>query len=372
MSPRAHHRLPRHHGVNGFILPLTLWMIAIVGLLAATINVWVARAVANSHALAQRTQLELAQANVRNELTYMMGRRATSYRGLEVGPTVSVVTTSDFMSLVAGPTDSGRALKMDGRAYALESDPNIVLMIQDAAGLFNLNTLMPQTLRRVLLGFNIPDTQVNRLADTLQDYIDDDDLTRLAGAEKTQYERLNLRPPSNAFLVTPYEAQRALGWDKLDVLWKGDMESPMLTTCRGTAVNLNTAPAAVLMAIVPGMTRDKVDQLLVRRAQKPFRSTREFAAAADMLITDEPFLYSLIPGSCVVVDLIDKLSGQHTRFSLTLDRLSDTRPWRIDYAIRIPSQDRAALDRLHPEETFPTPESIDIAGERDPAAAIRQ
>lgn len=359
MNSVAQHRPLRSRGAFGFILPLTLWMIAILGLVASVINVWVGRTVADSRTLAQRVQMELVQSDVRNELVYMMARRPTSYRGLEIGPRVGAVSANNFIGLMSGALDSGRTLKMDGRPYSATDDPNIILKIQDAYGLLNLNTMAPQNLRRMLTVLDIPDPQINALTDTLLDYIDDDDLTRQAGAERTQYERLNLPPPSNAFLATPYEAQRALGWDKLDLLWKNDAESPILTTCRTGSLNLNTAPATALMATIPGMTRGKAEQVIARRQEKPFRGAREVGAVADLLMADEPFLYGFVPGPCMLVDIIDKRSGQRARFSLTLDRLSQTKPWRVDYEIRIPSEDRAALDQLSPESAFPTPESID-------------
>lgn len=372
MSPRAQHRLSQSQRVRGFILPLTLWMIAIAGLLASVINIWVGRAVANSQALSERVQMELAQSDIRNTLIYVWGRRPMSYRGLEVGPKIDMVAERDMIGLMSGPLDSGRALRLDGRAYSITDNPNIVVKLQDASGLLNFNAMMPETLRKVLTRFGLKETEVNRLTDTLLDYTDEDDLTRLAGAEKAQYERLNLLPPANAPLVTPYEVQRALGWGQLDVLWQNDLDTPMLTTCRGSALNLNTAPASVLMANIQGMTQEKAETALARREEKPFRSTREFSAAADVLITDEPFLYSFISGSCLLVDVIHKLSGQHVRFSLTLDRASQTRPWRIDYEIRIPSADRATLDQLDPKSAFPTPESIDLPGGRDGANTAGQ
>ena len=350
----------RRGDLRGFILPLTLWMIAIMGLLAATLNVWVASAVANSQALARRTRLELAQSNVRNELVYMLGTRPTSYRGLEVGTQISFANNSDFDAIMAGPSDSGHTLKFDGRPYTSESDPDVVVTLQDGTGLFNLNITTPTNLRRALTSFDIPDPEINRLIDTLLDYIDDDDFTRLAGAEKTQYARLGLAPPANGLLVTPFEAQRIVGWDKLNALWQADMEAPLLTTCRSAGFNPNTAPAAALIANVRGLTQEKADKVLAARAKRPFRNVREFGAAADILITDEPFFYTFIPGSCVIVDLIDKPSKLHTRFSLTLEPISQTRPWRVDYAIRIPAQYSAALDHLDPEAVFPTPESLDL------------
>lgn len=350
---------------EGFILPLTLWMIAIMGLVAAALNVWVGNAVANSRTLARRTQLELAQSNITNEVVYMLGTRPTSYRGLEVGPQITFADNNDFNAVMAGPSDSGRYLKFDARSYVSESNPDIVLTLQDGGGLLNLNIATPTNLRRTLTSFDIPEPEINRLIDTLLDYIDDDDLTRLAGAEKTQYARLGLAPPANGLLLTPFEAQRIIGWDKLDAIWKADMAAPLLTTCRGAGFNPNTAPAAALVANVRGLTRDKADQAVEARTKRPFRNIREFGAAADILITDEPFFYTFVPGTCFIVDLVDKPSGLHTRYSLTLEPTSLTRPWRVDYATRIPSQYRSALDHLDPEATFPTPESIDLSSGTD-------
>lgn len=359
-------------GNAGFILPLTLWMIAIIGLLATTINAWVATAVANAGALARRTELELAQSNIRNELVYMLGTRPISYRGLEIGPQSTVDNANDYNTIMAGPSDSGRYLRFDGRPYSAESDPDTVVMVQDGTGLLNLNIIISPNLRRALTTFDIPEPQINRLIDTLLDYIDDDQLTRLAGAEKTEYARLGKASPTNGLLVTPLEAQRVMGWDQLSALWEADLGTPLLTTCQAAGFNPNTAPPVALIASVRGLTQDKADKALAAREVRPFRNVREFGAAADLLITDEPFFYSFIPGRCVIVDMIDKRSGQHARFSLTLDPLSQTRPWRVDYAIKIPAHYRSALDRLDPEAIFPTPESMDLSPGPDDGKAKLQ
>jgi DNA uptake protein ComE-like DNA-binding protein len=351
---------PERSRVQGFILPLTLWMIAIMGLLASSLNIWVAKAVANATTLARSAELELAQANLRNELVYFLGARASSYRGLEVGPRVAAAGVQDFDTLMAGPQDSGRTVKFDGRPYISQSHPDIVIMVQDGTGLFNLNISTPQNLRRLLTSFDVEQTAINRMIDTLLDYMDDDDLTRLAGAESALYARQGMAPPVNGFLMSPYETQRVMGWERTKSLWEADLKSPLLTTCQSAGFNPNNAPPAALVANIRGMTGAKAEQVIAYRADKPFRNMREFGAAADLLVTDEPFFYTFIPGACSVVDLIDKRSGQHVRFSLTLEPISQTRPWRVDYATRIPDQYRDALDRLDPEAIFPTPESIDL------------
>ncbi len=356
----------------GFILPLTLWMIAIIGLLAASLNIWVANTVANSQALAQSTALELAQSNVRNELVYLMGTRPTSYRGLEVGVNMKFANVNDFNSVLAGPADSGRYLKLDARPYISESAPNIVVSVQDGSGLLNLNAVTPPNMRRALSNFDVPEADATRLIDSLMDYVDDDDFTRLAGAERTQYTRIGLLPPANGIMVSPMQAQRALGWDKMNSFWEADLKAPFLTTCQTGGFNPNNAPVPVLMANIRELTPAKADRVIAYRSEKPFRNIREFAAAADLLVNDEPFFYSFVPGPCMVVDLIDKVSGQHSRFSLTLEPTSDKRPWRVDYAVRIPSEYNSALDRLDPEAIFPAPESVDLPPGADGTKAKSQ
>ncbi len=352
----------RKSAASGFILPLTLWMIAIMGLVAASVNVWVARTVADSQALARRTELALTQSNIRNELVYLIGTRPVSTRGLEVGPEITFANINDFGAIMTGASDSGKTLKFDGRPYIVQNDPNMVVSIQDGTGLFNLNIATPTNLRRFLATFGVADTEANALIDALLDYVDDDDLTRLAGAEKTQYERAELPPPANGFLMTPFELQRVMGWEKLGELWKADMETPLFTTCQAAGFNPNTAPAQALIANVRGLTLEKAEQAVTARFDKPFRNIREFGAAADILVTDEPFFYTFLPGSCVIVDVMEKNTGQRTRFSLTLETTSQTRPWRVDYAITIPPQYRSALAHLDPQAIFPTPESIDLSG----------
>jgi hypothetical protein len=346
---------------HGFILPLTLWMIALTGLLAAALNVWVASAVANAESLARRIELQLAQSNLRNELVYLLGTRPTSFRGLEVGKNITFADGANFNAILAGPSDSGRYIKFDGRSYTSESTPDLVIAVQDGTGLINLNIATSVNLRRVLTSFDLPEAQVNRLIDTLLDYIDDDDFTRLAGAERTQYARLGLPAPANGLLMTPAEAQRVMGWDQLGSLWEADMASPLFTTCQSAGFNPNNAPPQALVSSVRGMTREKAEQVLAARSKRPFRNTAEFGAAADLLITDEPFFYTFIPGPCVVVDLVDKRSRQHARFALTLEPVSMTRPWRVDYATTIPAQYSPQLDHLDPEAVFPAPESVDPA-----------
>ena len=58
----------RSHNNSGFILALTLWVIATAGLAAAILAEWVSGAVENAQVLQDKVDSQLAFMNVRNEL----------------------------------------------------------------------------------------------------------------------------------------------------------------------------------------------------------------------------------------------------------------------------------------------------------------
>ncbi|MHB1206449.1 MAG: type II secretion system minor pseudopilin [Rhodospirillaceae bacterium] len=337
---------------------LTLWIIAFFGLGVAAINTWVSRAIDNARILKERAEGDLALANAKNEIIYAMGSRPMTYRGLEVGGDIKRPDISDMLGVMSADYASSRFVAFDGRPYVLESNPDYVVQLQDGRGLVNLNFISPELLRRLLALYDAPETLRNQLPDTLADWIDDDDLTRLSGAEKPDYERRNRLLPANAPLLTPREAQNILGWDQVPKLWEDDAKSPLLTTCAVSGFNPNTAPKAVLLAYVPGMTDQSAAAVVEKRMATQFQHARDFMAAADVVVPNEAFFFSVSPGNCVIVDFVNRASNERTRFSLSLIPLSQNQPWQVDYAFKIPSQYRGALDRADPGVTFPAPEAL--------------
>ena len=364
-SENANMNVDAYHSGNsnaaatkGFVLPLTLWMIALFGLGVAAINTWVSNAVENARTLQQKSEADLTASNITNELVYAMATRPMSYRGLEVGSGMISPDPSDAMSMMSSNYQSSDYVAFDGRAYIPESNTDYVVHLQDGRGLLKLQGTAPEPLRRMLALFNVPETLRNRLPDTLADWVDDDDLTRLTGAEKSDYERRRRFPPTNGNLLTPMEAQNILGWDEIPEVWEADMQTPLFTTCRITGFNPNTAPETVLLSYISGLTKDNALRVIEQRRNAPFRNAQEFMAAAGFLSSAEPFFFSVIPGNCVIVDLVYRESGRRTRFSLSLVPTSQNKPWQVDYAFEIPSKFSGTPDGLDPQLTFPTPETL--------------
>jgi hypothetical protein len=333
-----------------------------MGLGIAAVNAWVTVAAENAFALQAKVSDELALANFKNELVYALGTRQMSYRGLEVGDNmqeqVDEPASGSLEGMMGATKETTQYIAMNGRPYALQADPDYIVQIYDGRGLLNFNFVQTTILQRFLGFFGATDTQLNQLPDTLGDWTDADDLARLSGAEKVDYQRLSRHLPSNAALLTPMEVQSAMGWDKLPSLWEADLKEPLLSTCPLSGFNPNTAPEMILLAYIPGMTKDTTAQVVKERAVHPFAGARDFMAAANVLLPNEAFFLSFIPGTCMVVDVTNRTTHEKTRFSLTLLRTSQGQPWQVDYVFHIPSQYRRETDVINPEVTFPTPEAI--------------
>ena len=357
---------------GGFILVLTLWIIAFFGLGVAAINIWVSRAIENARVLKERAEGDLALSDAKSEIIYAVGTRPMTHRGLETGRDLKQPDITDMMSVMAADYASASFIAFDGRPYVLQSNPDYAVQLQDGRGLVNLNFVTPDVLRRLLAFYETPETLRNQLPDTLADWIDEDDLTHLAGAEKTDYERRSRLPPANAALLTPREAQNILGWDEVPKLWEDDMKSPILTTCAVSGFNPNTAPKAALLTYIPGLTDQSASTVVDKRLESQFRHARDFMTTADVIVPNEAFFFSVSPGNCTIVDFTNRVTNERVRFSLTLIPLSQNQPWQVDYAFRIPSQYRGALDRADPRVTFPTPEALaPDPSERNRALGLR-
>lgn len=350
---------------KGFVLPLTLWIIALFGLGIAAINSWVSTAVDNARVLQQKAEAELVFANIENELVYAMATRPMSPRGLEVGADITRLNTDDVMAQMAPTFQSSNYIAFDGRAYIPENNTDYLIHLQDGRGLLKLQAGAAAPIQRLLTLFDVPETLRNQLPDTLADWIDDDDLTRLAGAEASDYERRRRLSPTNAQLLTPMEAQSILGWDEISEIWAADLESPLLTTCSVTGFNPNTAPETVLLSYIPGLTKTAAAQVIERRQTEPFRHAREFMSAAGFLTAAEPFFFSVTPSNCVIVDIVHRETNRRTRHSISLVPTSQNKPWQVNYAIDIPSRYSRPSNDLDPQFTFPAPETINPGGDGD-------
>jgi general secretion pathway protein K len=238
-------RHPHHPRQRGFILVMTMWVLAAIAIAAS----YFAERVQTSLQLATARQSmndgQIALSDARADLLFRLATTPLTPYGLGNPPI---------------------AVALDSRPYRAG---DTVVQLQDARGLFNLNVFGDEQMQRFLATLGVPAEQRAGLIDTLRDYTDADDLRRLNGAESSQYKERGLPPPTNAMLMSPIELRNIIGWRDTPMLWqKSTQLLDLVNTDTESGINPNTAPWQVLTAL-PGVTKDIAKAIIDRRNIAP-------------------------------------------------------------------------------------------------------
>ena len=176
----------------------------------------------------------------------------------------------------------------------------------DQQGLFNLNNLLRgggadtaqlAGFRRLLGVLDLP----SGLADALADWLDaDGDVRSPAGAEDAHYQALDVPYlAGNRVLVDVDELALIRGFDAAVRARLRPFVSALPTSTR---LNVNTAPAEVLVTLAEGMRLDEARAIEAARTAAYFRNTAEFLARvpprltvsiADISVSSDYFLVHL-------------------------------------------------------------------------------
>ncbi len=174
--------------------------------------------------------------------------------------------------------------RFDGRelplAYATTESKitlpdNLAVRIYDHAGFINLRYLNVAQMRELLekrIGNDVE--KISELLDAWQDWIDNDELKRLNGAENEYYEEL--KPPyrpRNAMVETTEEI--LLIRDFAEVFKELELETAFTVYGNMSGVNPNLATKETL-SLLPGLSSAGVDKILERRQAKEFQNLAEF------------------------------------------------------------------------------------------------
>jgi len=185
--------------------------------------------------------------------------------------------------------------------------------IEDLQGRFNLNNLLDSSgqpdpaqvasLQRLMQQVSFVTEDLNlspALVNRVVDWIDPDMNTSADGAEDQEY--LGVTPSyraANQLMVSPSELALLLDMPAEGAAALRDLVATLPAT---TAVNVNTAPELVLMALDPNITPQIASELAQIRRNRPFETTVEFTdklnndyqittlAASRVGVTSEYFL----------------------------------------------------------------------------------
>lgn len=340
-SVRRRASAPR--GQSGFVLAVTLWLLAGITIAAALMTLWSLDQVGQARIGHEALEDEIALHDTRDTLLYLASTRELNRGGLPTNAMtedqLAVRRLDDMGMLLRDPI--GGELKLDDSRYLGLGGGNF--SIQDESGLFPVVWPRPRDLDGFLAAQGVDREKVPRLRDALLDYIDPDDLTRLNGAERVDYEREGLPPPPNRRLLVPGEIARVKGFDELPPEQLAriiDYITPYYTG----AVNLNTMPAGLLPVWVAGCP-ETCGRLVAGRQEFPFISSSDLQARlATLLPGDDATDYRYVAEDGLRLTLWGR-TGAAWRMHVRLSPLADKRgPWSIlaTYPIPRPSNDEPA------------------------------
>lgn len=338
---------------RGFVLATTLWLLAAIAVVVGLMTWWALSEVRAATAERDRVEDAAALMSARETLLYVAATREFTLGGLPVeamDETRRAVLRLDELGTM-NKDPRGGELRMDGTLYALPGDASFSL--QDEAGLFSVTLPTPAALDRFLASQGVPAGRIPRLRDGLLDYMDADDLRRLAGAETEDYRRAGRAPPPQRRLLAPSELGTVLGWESLepDVLSRIERH---VTTGYAGAVNLNTMPASLLPTWIAGCP-DACDRVVQQRTERPFVSGRDVQLRSTVgLPGDDVTDYRFLASDSFRMTLWGRAGGGwrlHVRLTPLADRSG---PWIVlsAYPVSRPTDDALA----------PLPESALFAG----------
>ncbi|QDW66349.1 type II secretion system protein GspK [Luteimonas granuli] len=319
------------------MLVLVLALLVVLTLLATAVAVAGRQAVAEAQLEVDRLDGELDMVSTRDTLLYMLSVQFRTLGGLTVDD--SKIPAIERMRNDAD--DEGESVVPVGNEIRLDSTPyaglgNARFSIQDDRGLLSPNWAGQLLMQRFYTSMGSPAQDWGPLEAKRLDYQDADDLHRLGGAEKDDYRKAGLPPPSNRAFASPLELRRVLGWNGLLAPLTDEQLLRRLTTARSVEINVNSAPHEVL-ALLPGLDDDHAARLVDLRRQAPFMSTWqvEQLVPIDPAVSDG--LLTLFPNLSGSLTLWDARLGTRRLVHWTLTPyLEGSPPWRIDYEVTLP------------------------------------
>ncbi len=310
MSGRRQLPFARHARQQGFVLALTLGVLAAVMFVAAYLAESLSLSLQTAQIENDRARAEELLFSARAEALYRM---STQRRG------------SYGMGSAANP------VKLDGTPYRQAGD--VVVAYQDARGLISLSGAPPAWLRLLLLSVGAAPNEVDPLLDVLNDYIDPDNLRRVNGAEADDYALLGLPPPANRPLISAAELRRLPRWKDHPAIWKNGL-ADLVAVVPSQIFNPNTAPAGALLA-VPGVTRESAAVLMDLRKAGRQIGLAELESIGGATVNALYSPISTFPSDTLFVTHWAPGQAWGERMAITITPASLYGPWRILYTDRV-------------------------------------
>jgi len=339
----------RNSADNGFVLVATLWFVALLALAAIVVEGWVSSSLDRGAALGARVRAQSDLLSAEERIAFTLAGGSPSPRGLELALPTAAAAEMDGVAADAALPD-GPFIALDDRAYRIG---DVVVRLQDGAGLCDINSADRGTLGRLLKSYGITSGDAETLASALSDYTHKPADIRTGNIRDGDYRSAGLPLPRHAPLLSPWELLRVVGWEGRDVLWRRSRSFPEIATLGPLAgLNVNTASATVIAAMT-GMDGREVARLVLARTTRPIADLREFGASVEVFNReDQPLVVT--PSNIIRLKLI--APGEPLMRVIEL-RLTPTgkAPVRVDYLVDLPRDAASGAANAAPLPDLPTP-----------------
>jgi general secretion pathway protein K len=312
-------------GQRGYVLVLVLGLLALASLIAARFSQRIDELRRQAATLEAAAQQRLGAGNALNAVLYVSTTRPLGAGGLGAGLLPDLAT--------------------DDRPYRLPDGS--VVSVQDGRGLYPLNAFDRLSLGWVLTSSGVAPREVDAYIDVLEDYEDTDGLKHLNGAEAPEYAALGLAPPRNDWLVSVQELNRM-------PLWRDTPEVTARVMAWGSAsrqpvVNPNTAPLALMAALLPGARPEQLDIFDTLRHQAPFLDARAAVRVTGLPLDQDRYIFHT--GPALRITVAGPGAARALQYNVLLSPAGLQSPWQLFTAQSVPQPDRH--DSPNRETPFP-------------------
>jgi type II secretory pathway component PulK len=324
---------------RGFILASVLWTLAIVLIIAGVFHSYVQRKLEVATQAKQHLQQTLDGRSTEQTLLYLLVTSRMTLAGMTLTPLDAQRQNDENFSVVA---PIGDEIRLDGTIYQGIGDT--LFSLQDTAGLIAFNISTPTDLEKLLTTFE-PDAAIrSRLIASLQDYIDEDDLVRLGGAESSDYVAEGMEPPPNEYLRSELEFWKVKYWPEWLRAHPEFNLQEWLSIRRISFINLNAMPKSLLMNFM-GLTESDATRVMAERASGPFYNDADFATRTGVSKSLDEDKYRFFPTNELRLRYWSKGGGQAQLISLQLTPNGLSGPWLVDYeySVQTLNNDNEAL-----------------------------
>jgi general secretion pathway protein K len=178
-----------------------------------------------------------------------------------------------------------KSIPLDGGEVSFLED--LAVKAQDANGMLSVTTIKTLPLKRLLTNFGVDSQNADIFIDSILDWIDQDDFTRINGAEKQWYSSQGFNYEPRNYQIQNKEELKLIRGLSPEIYSKIE---PYITILPATGFNPNTASDPVLISYLD-IGNDTLNVLKEYMKTKPVTSDSELYSLTGRRIVQEEGLY---------------------------------------------------------------------------------